>query len=60
MMEQKVALFLPKIAPKLATHFYIIVTSLEIVQKSPNYLGPFCETICCKELVKIAPSGHTE
>ena len=40
MMEQKVALFLPKIAPKLATHFYIIVTSLEIVQKVTKLFGP--------------------
>ena len=26
---------------------------------SPNYLSLFCKTICCKELVKIAQSGHT-
>ena len=27
---------------------------------SPTYLGFFCETFFCQELVKIAQSGHTD
>ena len=30
-----------------------------LAQKVTKYLGKFCKEICCKEISKLAQSGHT-
>ena len=47
---------LPKKYPQRFLHELIF---FKIAQKSTIFLGYFCKQICCRELSKIAQSGHT-
>ena len=53
-------LFFPKVAQILGNAIFILKIMLfKIAQELSNIFGYICKKICCRDLAKIARSGHT-